>query len=265
MRNLLSQKVRETVQAVLQHPVIMWLRKRYPRPFYFIIYRFSTTSFMGLPLTLLVTVFMLNMLLLSQLTEEVVESNGVIMVDEHFTASIYSVRSEWLSSAFFLLTQLGGREAVFIVGAIITGVFLYRQRYVAILAFWLMAGGAGLSARYGKKIISRDRPADVAYYQERYFSFPSGHATTAASNYGFIGYLLFRHYRRRSYRNIVFWATSIIIGLVGFSRIYLGVHFLTDVLAGFLLGGMWLLIGISLMEVMSYRKALGARNEEDVI
>ncbi len=238
----------------MQQPPVVRLRRRYPRTIHFLANRFSTSSFIGLPLTLLIVIFLFNSMLLSELTEEIIESGGVVRLDEKFTALLFGIRSNWLSQVLYLITQLGTRAAVFLVGAIVSVLFLYRRRYIPLLAFWLVMAGVGLSVRYGKTFISRDRPVDVAYYQEHNYSFPSGHATTVIALVGMVAYFLCRHYQQPASRRIIVFFAVLLIGAVGFTRIYLGVHFLTDVLAGFMLGTLWLLLGISLTEIASHRK-----------
>lgn len=228
--------------------------QRYPELSQFVANRFNTKVFVGLPLTLVLLVFLVNMVLLSQLTESVLESEWIVTVDIEFTSLLYSVRSDAMSIVFYTFTQLGEREAVFIVGGIVSAVFLYHRNYVALFAFWLTLAGVGLTTRYGKTFISRERPADVAYYVVEHFSFPSGHATTAIVLYGLLAYFLYQHYQVHAQRKLLLWLAAILILLIGFSRIYLGVHYLSDVLAGFMLGALWLLVGISLVEVMMYRK-----------
>lgn len=238
-----------------RQPVVQRFYRRFPRLSSFLLRRFDTTSFIGLPLSILVLAIGVNAALLSQLAEDVIESEGVVHVDKAFTDFLYSMRSEWLSQTFYALTQLGTREAVFAVGGLASIVFLYNRRYTAVLAFWLTMAGTGLSVQYGKKFISRDRPTEVAFYPEHNFSFPSGHATTSMALWGILAYFGYRHLYRKRLRNAVVAGTGALILLIGFSRIYLGVHFLSDVLAGFLLGAMWVLLGISIVEVMGYFRA----------
>lgn len=252
MKNFLTYLLRVLRGWLSRQPLVQRLQHRFPRTFRFLLRRFDTSTFIGLPLTILFLVIGINAALLSQLTEDVIESEGVVKLDEQFTAFLYSIRSNWLSQLFYALTQLGTREAVFAMGGLATIVFLYRRRYTAVLAFWLTMAGIGLSVQYGKKFISRDRPMEVAFYPEHNFSFPSGHATTSMALYGMLAYFMYRHLSRRRQRQAVLLATGVLIVMVGFSRIYLGVHFLSDVLAGFILGAMWVLLGISLMEVMAY-------------
>lgn len=229
-------------------------RQRYPVLSQFIINRFNTKVFVGLPLTLILLVFAVNLGLLSQLTESVLELAWVVTVDKKVTAFLFSMRSNTWSRIFYTITQLGEANAVFIIGGVVTVIFLYLRNFVAIVAFWLTMAGVGLSTRYGKTFISRERPEDVAYYAVEHFSFPSGHATTAIALFGILAYFLYRRYHAHTKRKLLLWLTALLILLIGFSRIYLGVHYLSDVLAGFLLGGLWLLVGISLVEVMQYRK-----------
>lgn len=259
MKNVLTSDVRKALDWLKHQPALLRLRQRYPNLSRFFINRFNTRVFVGLPLTLVLLVFVVNMALLSQLTESVLESEGMVVFDEHFTSLLYKVRSDTLSKMFFAFTLLGEREAVFIIGGFVSAIFLYRRNYVALFAFWLTLAGVGLSTRYGKTFISRERPADVAYYVVEHFSFPSGHATTAIAMFGILAYFLYRHYEAPTQRKLVLWLAAILILLIGFSRIYLGVHYLSDVLAGFLLGALWLLVGISLTEVMMYRKKKRSR------
>jgi membrane-associated phospholipid phosphatase len=254
MKNLLSYKVRQAKRWFLDHSLVRGFQEKFPEVSGFMGNRFQTDSFVGLPLTLVVAVAFVNISLLTELTESVMQAKWVVVMDKEFTTMLYSVRTPWLSQILFLITKLGEREAVFIVGAVVSAIFILRRRFIALIAFWMVMGGIGISIRYGKTIISRARPVDVAYYEVEHYSFPSGHATTAFALYGLLAYFLYRHYDKSRNQHIYLWAALILSVIVGFSRIYLGVHYLSDVLAGFLLGLLWLLLGISLVEVMMYRK-----------
>lgn len=252
MKDFLTHRFQTLIAWLARLPLVQRLGQRFPKSSRFLLRRFNTATFIGLPLSLLLLAIGINAVLLSQLTEAVLESEGVVHLDHAFTAFLYSIRSEWLSQIFYGLTQLGTREAVFAIGVLATIVFLYKRRYTAVLAFWLAMAGTGLSVQYGKKVISRDRPDLVAFYPERNFSFPSGHATTSMALFGMLGYFGHRHLPGRRQRRAALLAAAALILLIGFSRIYLGVHFLSDVLAGFLLGAMWVLLCISIVEVFSY-------------
>ncbi|MCX2741297.1 phosphatase PAP2 family protein [Pontibacter anaerobius] len=254
-KDVLTDKVRAATGWVLHQPVVVRLRQRFPRVTSFVAGRFDTSYFIGLPLTLVVLAGVVNMMLLSNLTESVVESDWIVTVDKHFTSMLFNMRSEWLSRTLYAITWFGDQQAVFVVGGFATLVFLVRRRWLSLVAFWLALGGVGLTVRFGKKFISRDRPlGDVAYYAVEHFSFPSGHATTSMVLFGMLAYFLYRHLDVPWHRKLLAAIAFILIVLVSFSRIYLGVHYLSDVLAGLLLGLLWLLVGISIVEVMLYRK-----------
>lgn len=254
-RHILTDKVRGGLVWLVRQPPVMRLRQRYPKAATFITDRFNTNYFVGLPLTLIVLAVLLNLVLLSNLAESVVEAEWVVQVDKRLNDLLYSIRSEWVSRVFYTITWLGDRQAVFVLGGLATIVLLLRRRWAAIIAFWVAMGGAGLSVRFGKKIISRDRPVqDMAYYIVDHFSFPSGHSTTAIALIGMLVYFLYRQQEAPLLRRLMVVVGTILVMMVGFSRMYLGVHYFSDVLAGFLLGGLWLLVGISIVEVMEYHK-----------
>ena len=113
---------------------------------------------------------------------------------------------------------------------------------------WILMAGVGLFVQVGKRTFIRARPTEVAYYTESGYSFPSGHSATAMTLYGLLGYWLVRGRRRIQNQWLVGICAIGLILVVGFSRIYLGVHFLSDVLGGYLVGACWLIVGIVLTE-----------------
>ncbi|GHA67023.1 phosphatase PAP2 family protein [Pontibacter akesuensis] len=254
MKNIVVHRVRSATSWVLSQPAVGRFRENHPKVTAFLANRFNTKLFVGLPLTLVIVALVINMMLLTNLTESVMESEWVVVVDEQFTSFLYNMRQEWLSKLLYAVTTLGDQIAVFIIGGVVSAVLLARKKWVALFAFWLPLAGTGLSVRYGKTFISRERPADVAYYAVEHFSFPSGHSTTAIVLFGMIAFLLYRHFHKPWLRKLSVALAVILTLLVCFSRIYLGVHYLSDVLAGLLLGGAWLLVGISVMEVLLYRR-----------
>jgi undecaprenyl-diphosphatase len=113
--------------------------------------------------------------------------------------------------------------------------------------------GSEAFAYLGKLVFHRPRP-EMAVYAEHSFSFPSGHATIAVAFYGFVGYLLMRFSQSWSRKVNIFFATILIIIAIGFSRVYLGVHYISDVWSGYLVGAMWLIIAVSFSEWLRHKK-----------
>lgn len=96
-----------------------------------------------------------------------------------------------------------------------------------------------------KIIIKRPRPIDINLITERGFSFPSGHAMLSIMFYGYLAYLITKKVDKK-YHLPIYITTSIIILLIGISRIYLGVHFASDIIGGYLCGIISLLLFIDI-------------------
>ena len=136
--------------------------------------------------------------------------------------------------------------------------FLWRKR-TYIIPFLITVGGTELFVWLTKLFVHRPRP-DVALYFEKSFSFPSGHAAMALVLYGFAAYVLMRSLGNARAKINVFVLALVPILLIGFSRLYLGVHYVSDVWGGYLIGALWLIVGIVLAEFMrSHIKERGGR------
>ncbi|WP_375448334.1 phosphatase PAP2 family protein [uncultured Fibrella sp.] len=225
-----------------------WLASRFPGFTRWLAERLSTEQFRGLPLTVLAALLVINILTLSEIAENLVNSEPMIKVDEWFSQLLFQGRRQSISRALYVLTWLGSGYVT--IGLSLIGSYmLYRQKKKRnILVLWILMAGIGLFVQVGKRTFVRKRPTLVAYYVESGYSFPSGHSATAMTLYGLLGYWLVRGRRRIGNRWLVGLCAAGLILVVGFSRIYLGVHFLSDVLGGYLLGACWLIVGIVLTE-----------------
>ena len=144
---------------------------------------------------------------------------------------------------FIGITELGGP---FFLGGLALCLALFpalRSRYALAAGLVSSVAGAGAVTLLLKEIVERARPAEMYQaYLETGYSFPSGHATLAAAFYGFCMYLAVRTMPKGWSRTLVVTLLGLLILGIGFSRLYLGVHYLSDVVAGFALGALcaWL-------------------------
>ena len=97
-----------------------------------------------------------------------------------------------------------------------------------------------------KQIIRRHRPIGINLIKEGGYSFPSGHSTTSMAFYGFLIYLIYKYIDNKALKITLITILTLIILIIGTSRIYLGVHYASDVLAGFILGIIYLIIFINI-------------------
>ena len=108
---------------------------------------------------------------------------------------------------------------------------------------------AFLTNEITKSIFTRSRPIGINLIDETGFSYPSGHSMVSLSFYGFITYLLLKNCKNNLIKTIIIISSIILISLVGFSRIYLGVHYLSDVIGGFLLATIYLNLYINIIKL----------------
>jgi membrane-associated phospholipid phosphatase len=224
------------------------LAERHPTLFRFIRTRIEPRQSTGLPLTLMIVAVLYLAALFGGLTEDILEAAGTIHVDNLVNAVFAPWRVEPLVSGFFWITALGSSPSVVSAVIIATGFLWSQWRVNIIVPLWVTCLGAIATTSVGKLVIGRDRPEIELDVTVATSSFPSGHATAAVAVYGFLAYAIARILPNVRERFEVAYWTAVLILLIGFSRIFLGVHFLTDVIGGFLVGGFWLLIGFTIAE-----------------
>jgi len=217
--------------------------------------RLNTGKFSGLPFSLMIIAFLYVLLALMGVIEDIVSQETIVVFDSRFENLLYVYRSPILVKIFLWITLLGKAKIIFSLSLVFSLLFWIWRKRDYILPLWISLCGSYLFFFFGKIALHRQRPAGIGVYDETFFSFPSGHATIAIAFYGFIAYFLIRQIGTwRSRLNLSF-AAIMLIAVIGFSRLYLGVHFLSDVLGGYLLGILWLIIGICMTELLPVGKS----------
>jgi len=233
--------------AVAANPEVVRLVDRYPRLFAFLAARLDRQRFSGLPLTLSALAFLYVLALFGGIVEDLLSRDPIVAVDHSLAQVIATLRTTGVVQVFIWITELGMWQ-VLAPFALVTATVLWLTRRP-----WLMAGlltsvsGSIVFTTLGKLAFHRPRPIEAVLVEHSY-SFPSGHATIAVAFYGFLGYLLIRDSATWRRRVNWFFATLVLVLLIGLSRLILGVHYLSDVWGGYLVGALWLIIGISLNE-----------------
>jgi membrane-associated phospholipid phosphatase len=172
--------------------------------------------------------------------------------DQQVADWLHGRATEPLTDVFRAITTLGNFVTLVVVTVIAVAVlWRRRERIDAVLVASAFLGAQVLSS--GMKLgFRRERPFfPDPLATESTFSFPSGHALVSLAVYGSIALVLARRLRRRSDGIVLFGATALLVLAIGFSRLYLGVHFLSDVLAGFAAGAAWLALLYVALELRS--------------
>ena len=167
----------------------------------------------------------------------------------------------WLRIAALDITSLGGATVIGLAVAAIVG-FLLLQGMSRTALFVLIASAGGWLLNNGlKAVFARPRPDVVPHLHEvMSLSFPSGHAMTSAAVYLTLGAMLMRISERRLTKIYCMAIAMLATLLIGSSRVYLGVHYPTDVLAGWMIGMSWALL-VWLIERRIERQA-GLKKEQ---
>lgn len=168
--------------------------------------------------------------------------------DIYLDSFVYNFISKYISDdlTFIIrnLTHLASVVVVILI-TIFVLIFVKNKKYGILLTLNLII--ITIFQYVLKAIFARSRPIDINIIEQSGYSFPSGHSLTAMAFYGFIIYLIFISKMSKKNKIIFITLFSIIILVVGLSRIYLGVHFFTDVLGAFCFSLAFLIIYISII------------------
>jgi undecaprenyl-diphosphatase len=216
------------------------LPERFPQFSRFLAARFTPGSQVGLALTAWVVLGLLALEQVVELSIEVFYGTGVPALDRRITNLMATMRTPELDQLFYAVTWLGSIRVVapLAVAGLLLALLARQWREAFLLP--LVAALSWLSVQGLKDAFARPRPPLAnARVLETSFGFPSSHATVSVAFYGVAAYFLIRGLRRDNAKILVGILAGVLVLLVGVSRAYLGVHFPSDVLAGWMLGLLW--------------------------
>lgn len=154
---------------------------------------------------------------------------------------IQGFESKQLTSVMKFFTQLGSFSSVMMIFLLVLVILgLYKSK-VKMLIFGVVVLGTPLINEMLKLAFQRSRPHLHRLIEIGGYSFPSGHSMNAASVYGVLVYLLWKHVPGKVGRTVLLSISCLFILMIGVSRIYLGVHYPSDVIAGYLASSFWVL------------------------
>jgi undecaprenyl-diphosphatase len=167
-------------------------------------------------------------------------------LDLQIAALFLARRTNFGIKLFSLISYFGNWEFIVPATLIVVWLLFLKNKKKLIVPFALTVIVGEIITFWGKIFFQRARPLSAVLI-ETDFSFPSGHATIAVTFYGYLAYILIKSTRGK-YARLIVTGAILVMFLIGFSRLYLGVHYLSDVLAGYLVGLLVLIIGIKLTE-----------------
>lgn len=219
-----------------------WAERHLGGPARSLAHRYSLSVVAGLALLAGFIVVAALATAFAEVLEDVLVGDGINGLDEPAARWLATHRDLWLTSSLKLVTRLGNWEFIGGGAVLVTAIVVWRSRkwLPAVLAL-VGTCGIGLVIAAAKAIVGRSRPGSpFAVVSEDGFSFPSGHATGTAAVALICAWTLTRWVLTSWAARVAAWAVAVAVtGAVGFSRVYLGVHYVSDVLAGWFLGAAW--------------------------
>lgn len=237
-------------------PLARHLRQKYPVLWSFLGRRLSPGGYLGIHLTIGIVLAVLAVAFFSNIAGGVMVEKDLVEFDAALSVSLYENANPAEVTVFNTITQLAGRGATILVGVVIGIALVIYSRWLFLFG-WMAAilGNSILNATL-KAIFQRARPQfPNPFLVEANWSFPSGHAMGAVVLYGMLGYLFVTIINASINKFLLVSFIITLVLLIGFSRLYLGVHFFSDVVAGYVAGAGWLAIVISGIEVARRRKS----------
>jgi membrane-associated phospholipid phosphatase len=178
----------------------------------------------------------------TEVLDDVLQGDGIAGIDRPAAEWLGTHRDPWLTTVLLIVTAGGGPAGMAVVTILVSSlVAAWRRTWLPVVLALAGALGILVVVMTAKILVVRERPPiPFAVITEKGFSFPSGHAAGTAAVFPLAAWLLTRYLIKSWIPQVVVWTVTIgLTGAVGLSRIYLGVHYVSDVLGGWLLGAAW--------------------------
>jgi len=238
-------------RSAVDHPRVAALRRRYAPQLQFLRDRLSPEGYLGLQMTLGLLFFVGASWLFGGIAEDVMHGDPLTVIDKDVSVWLHERTTPGMLALMQLITALASSVWVAIVTSLIVFVLCWKRYWYRLLAFLLVIPGGMVLTSLLKIAFHRGRPRFLdssAIFQG--YSFPSGHTMGAMLLYGMLavlGVIAFDRWRSRV--GIVIGACIMVL-LVGFSRMYLGAHYLSDILAAIAFGLAWLVLCLTAVNTL---------------
>lgn len=250
MLKLVKSVIKSSSKGVYNDPEMQKFFKKHPHIFHFVKKRLSPDEKFGLYLTVGTIATSIFIFFFFSIIQDLINQDSLIQSDLRLINLVQIFRTPVFNNLMLFITYLGKWQIVFFGVIVIGAIFLIFRKghYLTVLIISVLGGE--VFVWIVKNLIERPRPPLInALAPEKSFSFPSGHSFIAFSFYGLLTYFLFRKARGKVLKTLSIVSGAIIIIAIGFSRIYLGAHWPSDVLASFVSGAAWLSVLITALEI----------------
>ena len=190
----------------------------------------------------LVAVIILLTIIITLITKKIIFKENLIIDKIAYDILVTKLRSEPLTTFMKLVTKLSNITAIAVFSIIFAILFYYLKKKK--VSYLIIANPVfiALVNQMFKFIFKRNRPSGFEIINMKGYSFPSGHAMVSMAFYGLLIYIIYHYIKNKKIKNILIALNVTIIILIGISRIYLGVHYLSDIITGYCISIIYLLI-----------------------
>lgn len=235
-------------------PRLARLRGRFAPQWGWFLRRLSPTADLGLHFTLSAVALIGTCWLFGGITEDVLHGDPITVVDAQLANYFNSHAEPWLTRTMVAISITGSGPFLTVMACAVGIVLIRRRCWYRLLTLALVVPGGALLNVFLKNLIHRPRPIfENPIVVLHTFSFPSGHTMAATLFYGLMAVFAWIAMRGWRGRTMAVMGAFFIIGLIAFSRVYLGVHYLSDVLGAMAVGIAWLAFCLTTVDLLRRR------------
>ena len=208
----------------------------------------------GLYLLFGLTLSILSFWVFWSVAEEVLEADTILLFDTALANQLHSQATP-LSTSFYIAVSWLGYQAIVIAGIAFAVFYIFRHKWLNLIFGTITIAGGSLLNTAIKNVVMRPRPDFIDPFVIEYnYSFPSGHAMSSLIAYGLLTYLLWSATQNRYAKIFIIFGGTLLVLLIGISRLALGVHYFSDVVGGFAAGALWLGVCISALSFLKRQR-----------
>ena len=248
-------EIKQRWRSVVEHRRAMAMRRRFAPQLEFLFHRLSPSGYLGLHLTIGVLLLVSASWLFGGIAEDVVAGDPLTVFDQNVAQWFHERRTPGLTAAMQLVTGLGSPKWVTAVAVITALLLWWKHCWFRLLALMLTVPGGMVLNFFLKMAFHRQRPTFAESFLIFHgYSFPSGHTMAATLLYGVLAAFAVILFPSWHWRVGAVLGAIVMVLLIGFSRVFLGAHYLSDVMGAAAAGLAWLALSLTAVDTLRRRR-----------